>query len=57
MKKGELADTVVSRHIESDCQSDPARERRKVYTNRCSKKGCKVKEVGFVVAVCAFVRF
>jgi len=45
VRKGELADTVVSRHIESDCQSDPARERRKVYTNRCSKKGCKVKEL------------
>ncbi|KAH9510027.1 zinc finger, AN1-type domain [Bulinus truncatus] len=45
IKKGELPDIVVGRHIESDCQSDPAKERRKVYTNRCSKKGCKQKEL------------
>jgi len=45
LRKGEQADAVVSRHIESDCQSDPARERRKVYSNRCSKKGCKIKEL------------
>jgi len=43
--KGQLADVVVGQHIESDCQSDPAKERRKVYTNRCSKKGCKRKEL------------
>lgn len=30
LKKGELPDTVVGRHIDSDCQSDPAKERRKV---------------------------
>ncbi|XP_060554875.1 AN1-type zinc finger protein 2A-like isoform X2 [Ruditapes philippinarum] len=45
LKKGELPDTVVGRHIDSDCQSDPAKERRKVYTNKCSMKGCKVKEL------------
>lgn len=45
LRKGELPDVVVGRHIESDCQSDPAKERRKVYTNRCSKKGCKKKEL------------
>ncbi|KAK3783690.1 hypothetical protein RRG08_025314 [Elysia crispata] len=45
LMKGELPDIVVGRHIESDCQSDPAKERRKVYTNKCSKKGCKQKEL------------
>uniref|UniRef100_A0A0B7AP45 AN1-type domain-containing protein n=1 Tax=Arion vulgaris TaxID=1028688 RepID=A0A0B7AP45_9EUPU len=45
LKKGELPDDVVGRHIESDCLSDPAKERRKVYTNKCSKKGCKQKEL------------
>jgi len=45
VRKGQVADTVVSRHIESDCMSDPAKERRKVYTNRCSKQGCKKKEL------------
>ncbi|WAQ97746.1 ZFN2B-like protein [Mya arenaria] len=45
LKKGEVPDVVVGRHIDSDCQSDPAKERRKVYTNKCSMKGCKVKEM------------
>ncbi|KAL4230246.1 zinc finger protein [Mactra antiquata] len=45
LKKGEVPDVVVGRHIDSDCQSDPAKERRKVYTNKCSMKGCKVKEL------------
>ena len=33
VKKGEVADLVVGRHIDNDCQSDPARERRKVSEN------------------------
>ncbi|BFZ24040.1 hypothetical protein BsWGS_27079 [Bradybaena similaris] len=45
IKKGELPDIVIGRHIESDCLSDPATEKRKVYTNKCSKKGCKQKEL------------
>ncbi|XP_067948293.1 AN1-type zinc finger protein 2B-like isoform X2 [Watersipora subatra] len=45
LKPGEVADVKVGAHIDADCQSDPAKERRKVYTNRCSKKGCKVKEM------------
>ncbi|XP_045204265.2 AN1-type zinc finger protein 2A-like isoform X2 [Mercenaria mercenaria] len=45
LRKGEVPDMVVGRHIDSDCQSDPAKERRKVYTNKCSMKGCKVKEL------------
>lgn len=45
VKKEEMVDVVVGQHIDSDCQSDPAKERRKVYTNKCSKKGCKVKEM------------
>lgn len=45
LRPGQTADNEVGRHIDSDCQSDPAKERRKVYTNRCSKKGCKVKEL------------
>ncbi|CAG5122962.1 unnamed protein product [Candidula unifasciata] len=47
--KGESPDIVVSKHIESDCLSDPAKNRRKVYTNRCSRKGCKKKELVPVV--------
>ncbi|ESP00020.1 hypothetical protein LOTGIDRAFT_113088 [Lottia gigantea] len=45
VKQGESADVVVGRHIDTDCQSDPAKERRKVYTNKCSAKGCKHKEL------------
>jgi len=45
-KSDELPDIRVSRHIDSDCQSDRAVDRRKkVYTNRCSYKGCKQKEL------------
>lgn len=43
--RGQQPDAAVSAHIDNDCQSDPAKSRRKVFTNKCSKKGCKVKEV------------
>ncbi|XP_033744313.1 AN1-type zinc finger protein 2A-like [Pecten maximus] len=45
IKKDEVPDAVVGQHIDNDCQSDPARKRRKIYTNRCSHKGCKQKEL------------
>lgn len=45
VKKGESADVVVGRHIDNDCMSDPAKERRKIYTNKCSYKSCKQKEL------------
>lgn len=45
VKKGEHPDYVVSAHIDTDCQSDPAKSRRKVFTNRCSYNKCKNKEV------------
>jgi len=45
-KADELPDIRVSRHIDSDCQSDRAvTHRKKVYTNKCSFKGCKGKEL------------
>jgi len=37
LKKGEVPDVVVGRHIDSDCQSDPAKERRKVSTTIMSQ--------------------
>ena len=43
--QGQQPDQVVGAHIDNDCQSDPAKNKRKVFTNRCSRKGCKVKEV------------
>ncbi|XP_014784650.1 AN1-type zinc finger protein 2A isoform X1 [Octopus bimaculoides] len=45
LKKGELPDVVIGHHIDNDCQSDPARQRRKIYVNKCSFKGCKQKEM------------
>ncbi|XP_076319550.1 AN1-type zinc finger protein 2A-like isoform X2 [Tachypleus tridentatus] len=44
VKRGEPPDIKVGKHIDMDCQSDPA-AKRKIYTNRCSLKGCKQKEL------------
>ncbi|KAG6454147.1 hypothetical protein O3G_MSEX008514 [Manduca sexta] len=45
-RRGEPPDIAVGAHIDNQCTSDPARERRnKVFTNRCSYKGCKTKEM------------
>ncbi|CAF1027787.1 unnamed protein product, partial [Brachionus calyciflorus] len=44
-KRNELPDITMSAHIDRDCKSDPAEERRKVFTNKCSLKGCKQKEL------------
>lgn len=45
IKPGQSADVEVGNHIDRDCQSDPAKEKRKIFTNRCSSKGCKSKEL------------
>ncbi|XP_050297906.1 AN1-type zinc finger protein 2A-like [Anthonomus grandis grandis] len=45
VQKGLHPDYVVGVHIDSDCQSDPAKSRRKVFTNKCSYRRCKNKEV------------
>ncbi|XP_030751315.1 AN1-type zinc finger protein 2A-like [Sitophilus oryzae] len=45
VQKGQHPDYVVGSHIDSDCQSDPAKSRRRVFTNKCSYKRCKNKEV------------
>nr|SVE77166.1 EOG090X0APF [Daphnia lumholtzi]SVE77774.1 EOG090X0APF [Daphnia lumholtzi]SVE78402.1 EOG090X0APF [Daphnia lumholtzi] len=44
-KRGEAPDLAVSDHIDRDCQSDPAMQKRKVFGNHCTLKGCKKKEV------------
>ncbi|XP_071039236.1 AN1-type zinc finger protein 2A isoform X2 [Parasteatoda tepidariorum] len=44
-KRGEQPDIAVSEHIDRDCQADPAIAKRKVYTSKCSVKGCKLKEI------------
>ncbi|CAH4034952.1 unnamed protein product [Pieris brassicae] len=51
-KRGEPPDVAVGAHIDNQCTSDPAKERRnKVFTNRCSYKGCKTKEMVPLVCV------
>ncbi|KAI8508494.1 zinc finger, AN1-type domain [Branchiostoma belcheri] len=46
VKRGELPDIRVGQHIDRDCKSDKAEQRRKkIYTNRCNVKGCKQKEL------------
>ncbi|XP_015177933.1 PREDICTED: AN1-type zinc finger protein 2A-like [Polistes dominula] len=44
-KRGDPPDLAVSMHIDSDCQSDVRNDRRKIFSNKCSSKGCKVKEI------------
>ncbi|XP_070552498.1 AN1-type zinc finger protein 2B-like [Ptychodera flava] len=43
--RGEPPDIKVSDHIDRDCQSDPAKKKRKAYANKCSVKGCKQREL------------
>ena len=45
VNRGEPPDIKVGEHIDRDCQSDPAKERRKLNPNKCSAKGCKKKEL------------
>jgi hypothetical protein len=42
--RGVVPDIAVSAHIDRDCKSDPAVKKR-IYTNRCSMKSCKQKEL------------
>ncbi len=45
-RKGDAPDVAVSAHIDADCQSDPAVERRrKIFDQRCAVKKCKKKEM------------
>ncbi|KAG5899773.1 hypothetical protein JTB14_006108 [Gonioctena quinquepunctata] len=45
VQKGEHPDYIVGSHIDSECQSDPAKSRRRVFTNKCMFKKCKNREV------------
>uniref|UniRef100_W5LZ05 Zinc finger, AN1-type domain 2A n=1 Tax=Lepisosteus oculatus TaxID=7918 RepID=W5LZ05_LEPOC len=45
VKRGEMPDIKVGEHIDRDCKSDPAHRKRKIFTNKCSKGGCKQKEM------------
>ncbi|NWH65893.1 ZFN2B protein, partial [Geococcyx californianus] len=45
VRRGEMPDVVVGEHIDRDCRSDPAQRKRKIFTNKCVKPGCKQKEM------------
>ncbi|CAN8006998.1 unnamed protein product, partial [Ixodes hexagonus] len=44
-RRGDPPDVAVGSHIDRECRSDPALAKRKAFTNRCSMKGCKQKEL------------
>ncbi|KAJ8391861.1 hypothetical protein AAFF_G00084770 [Aldrovandia affinis] len=45
IKRGEMPDIKVGEHIDRDCRADPGQRKPKVFTNKCSKGGCKQKEM------------
>ncbi|KAK0079047.1 hypothetical protein PV326_008988 [Microctonus aethiopoides] len=45
LKRGDPPDLAVGMHIDNDCQSDYGKSNKKVFVNRCSSKGCKIKEI------------
>ncbi|NXJ73955.1 ZFN2B protein, partial [Trogon melanurus] len=49
VRRGEMPDVVVGEHIDRDCKSDPAQRKRKIFTNKCFKPGCKQKEMMKVI--------
>ncbi|XP_026517497.1 AN1-type zinc finger protein 2B-like, partial [Terrapene carolina triunguis] len=49
VRKGEMPDVVVGQHIDQDCKSDPAQRKRKIFTNKCLKPGCKQREMMKVI--------
>ncbi|KGL77738.1 AN1-type zinc finger protein 2B, partial [Tinamus guttatus] len=49
VRRGQMPDVVVGEHIDRDCKSDPAQRKRKIFTNKCLKPGCKQKEMMKVI--------
>ncbi|XP_053327386.1 AN1-type zinc finger protein 2A [Spea bombifrons] len=45
VKRGEMPDLAVGRHIDRNCSSDLSSCKKKIFTNRCLKPGCKKKEL------------
>ncbi|KAM4697914.1 AN1-type zinc finger protein 2A-like [Rhinophrynus dorsalis] len=49
IKRGQTPDIVVGDHIDRDCKSDPAQQKRKIFTKKCARPGCKQKELMKVI--------
>ncbi|XP_033620711.1 AN1-type zinc finger protein 2A isoform X1 [Fukomys damarensis] len=45
IKKGAIPDVVVGEHMDRDCTIHPGKKKGKVFTFRCSKEGCRKKEM------------
>ncbi|XP_053979105.1 AN1-type zinc finger protein 2A [Hylaeus anthracinus] len=45
IKRGDSPDIAVGQHIDRECQSDLRKSSQKIFSNRCSSKGCKIKEI------------
>ncbi|KAM9057007.1 AN1-type zinc finger protein 2A isoform 1-T1 [Megaptera novaeangliae] len=48
VKKGEIPDAVVGAHIDGGCKRHPGRRKEEICTHRCSKEGCRRKEMLWV---------
>ncbi|XP_033327446.1 AN1-type zinc finger protein 2A [Megalopta genalis] len=44
-KRGDPPDIAVGQHMDNECQSDFKKPRAKIFSNKCSSKGCKIKEI------------
>uniref|UniRef100_A0A8C5QXU1 AN1-type domain-containing protein n=1 Tax=Leptobrachium leishanense TaxID=445787 RepID=A0A8C5QXU1_9ANUR len=45
VKRGEMPDIAVGRHIDRNCSSDSSNRKKKIFTNKCLKAGCRKKEL------------
>ncbi|KAG8433021.1 hypothetical protein GDO86_013179 [Hymenochirus boettgeri] len=45
VKRGEMADIAVSKHIDRNCKFDLSNRKQKIFKSRCLKPGCKKKEL------------
>nr|XP_019843835.1 PREDICTED: AN1-type zinc finger protein 2A isoform X2 [Bos indicus]XP_019843836.1 PREDICTED: AN1-type zinc finger protein 2A isoform X2 [Bos indicus] len=45
VKRGEIPDVVVGAHMDGDCRRPPGQETVKVFTFRCSREGCRRREM------------
>ncbi|XP_058536707.1 AN1-type zinc finger protein 2A [Ochotona princeps] len=45
VRRGQVADVVVGEHMDGGCRSRPGKSGEKVFTFRCSREGCKRKEL------------
>lgn len=45
IKRGEMPDLAVGRHIDRNCSFDSSNRKNKIFTNKCFKPGCRKKEL------------